>query len=516
MNSLYELTRLITRNKLKKVILLGQSGNEDTLIDTLYDYILNNPGKSEKEIAEHIYGDSNSLKQFRKLKSKLKYRLIDHIFIIDDKKPTQDTIESASTHCWREWAAVKILLHKECNLCAIDLAEKLLGQAITYELVDLVLAISRTLRAYYTTYIGDTSKFHYYNNLYREYERYYQLEVQAEEYRQLLIIQLVNSKSNKEEVGQLASEYYRQLEPHLSSCSLFAFQRYARFIQLIAHMNRFDYEGSIRICEDAITFIEQKPFVSRAYIAMFLYQQIACFIQLQQYDRGREAILRGEQMEKVGSYNWFKLRELHLLLGFHSANYQNAYEIYTDTIKHAKFSAQPPIVAETWKIYEAYLYYLFYLKLIIPAEDDVVFSKFRQAKFMNEVPIFSKDKRGMNIPILILQIIFNIAQKKYARAIDRIEAIEKYCARYVRRNEHYRSNNFIRMLLLIPQHNFHQAAVTRHCQRYLNNIRKVPIEMAAQSHEIEIIPYETLWKLTLSTLKMELYWPAKRRKRKCL
>lgn len=505
---------MITRNKLKKVKLLGQSDREETLIDTFYEYLLDNPGKTEEEAAEQLYGNTHSLKQFQKLKSKLKYRLIDHVFIIEDKRPTQGTIESASTHCWREWAAVKILLHKECHLSAIDLAEKLLSRAITFELVDLVMAISRTLRAYYTTYIGDSGKFHYYTELYQEYDRYYQLEMQAEEYRQLLILELVNSKANKEEIGLLAAEYYRQLEPHLADCQLFAFQRYARFIQLIAHLHRYDHEASIRICEDAIDFIEQKPFVSRASIAMFLYQQIACFIQLQQYERGREAILRGERLEKVGSYNWFKLRELHLLLAFHSANYQKAYAIYTDTVRHAKFSAQPPIVGETWKIYEAYLYYLFYLNKIERAEHDVIFSKFRQAKFMNEVPIFSKDKRGMNIPILILQIIFNIAQKKYAIALDRIEAIEKYCARYVRRDEHYRSNNFIRMLLLIPHHNFHRAAIVRHCARYLKNIRQVPIDMAGQPHEIEIIPYETLWELTLSTLKMELYWPTRHRRRK--
>ena len=32
-------------------------------------------------------------------------------------------------------------------------------------------------------------------------------------------------------------------------------------------------------------------------------------------------------------------------------------------------------------------------------EDDKIFNKFKLGRFLNETPIYSKDKRGMNIPI---------------------------------------------------------------------------------------------------------------------
>lgn len=64
-------------------------------------------------------------------------------------------------------------------------------------------------------------------------------------------------------------------------------------------------------------------------------------------------------------------------------------------------------------------------------------------RFLNDVPIFSKDKRGMNIPILIFHILYLILTKRYNDVIDRIVRIEKYTTRYLKKDDNYRSNCFI-------------------------------------------------------------------------
>ena len=129
------------------------------------------------------------------------------------------------------------------------------------------------------------------------------------------------------------------------------------------------------------------------------------------------------------------------------------------------------------------------------SEDDNHFTKFRLGRFLNEMPIFSKDKRGMNIAILSIQILFLIQQKKYGKAIDKFEAIEKYCYRYLHQEETIRSYYFITMLMTIPDSQFHRMGVTRKGKKYLDKLLSVPLEVSSQSHKIEIIPYEDLWQL---------------------
>ena len=125
---------------------------------------------------------------------------------------------------------------------------------------------------------------------------------------------------------------------------------------------------------------------------------------------------------------------------------------------------------------------------------------FRLSRFLNEMEVFSKDKQGMNIAILIIEILLGIAQKKYDELIDRVEAMDKYRSRYLREEEVARANHFLRMLLQIPKNSFRrEEAIAKACddQRALEAI---PIEMANQTFEIEIIPYEKLWEIALEIL----------------
>ena len=185
----------------------------------------------------------------------------------------------------------------------------------------------------------------------------------------------------------------------------------------------------------------------------------------------------------------------------HTRNYQDAYSVLVATMEHKRFKFLPPSIEEIWKIYEAYTYYLISLGLVQPTSGDIHFSKFRIGKFINETPIFSQDRRGMNIPILVIQILFMILDHQYDQAIDRIEAIEKYCSRYLRQDETFRSNSFIKMLLTIPENHFHKAAVVRKAEKYLQKMKQFPQNLTGQAFEIEVIPFEDMWEIALNTLE---------------
>jgi len=276
-------------------------------------------------------------------------------------------------------------------------------------------------------------------------------------------------------------------------------------IQVAYLMGMNKYKETVILCSRIINRFEQKSIIWKGGISTFLAQKLVCHIQLKEFEEGKETAEKLFQYLDEGKFNWFKSQELYIRLFFHTAKYQEAYQVYKTVSGHKRFHSSPKSFQETWTVFKAYIHFLIVQKEINLTTEDKEFSKFRLGKFLNEVPTFSQDKRGRNISILVIQIIFTIVQKKYNRAIDRIEAIEKYTSRYLKKDTNFRSNCFIKMLLEIPKEGFHRVAVERKTTKYRQRLEEMPIEVANQSHSIEIIPYEDLWEMVLNILGSKRY-----------
>jgi hypothetical protein len=84
--------------------------------------------------------------------------------------------------------------------------------------------------------------------------------------------------------------------------------------------------------------------------------------------------------------------------------------------------------------------------------------------------------------------------------IDRVDNLAKYRSRYIDGEQSVRSHCFIRMLEQIPKASFQLDEIERRTQDILEQLRNTPLETANQNHEIEIIPYDILWSITLNLL----------------
>lgn len=275
-------------------------------------------------------------------------------------------------------------------------------------------------------------------------------------------------------------------------------------IQIYIYSSVNDYTTTALLCEEAVRFFDQKDYDSGFPLQVFYYNLITCYLQLRELEKGQIIIERCQRLVNPGSFNWFKLQELSFLLAMHTSHYEAAAQVLGRVMDDPRFESQSFQITEIWKIYHAYIHFLIRIGKLSPATvSSHRNAKFKLSKFLNEIPVFSKDKRGMNIPILIVQILYALADRDYQQCTDRMEGIEKYCSRYLKHNDTFRSNCFIKMLLQIPAYSFHRERITRHTQKLYKMLCSMPMEVANQTHEIEIIPYEILWQLTVSSLDKE-------------
>lgn len=505
MQILRELVHIINKNKVRSIEVIGNASDSKSMITEFYDAIVEERFKTDEEAAQYFYQSDEENQNYKKLKNRLKNRLINTVFFIDVKQPSYNMRQRAYYECYKDWAAAKILTGKHARISAVNISHKILKQAKKYEFSELVLDVARFLRLHYGTREGNIKRYEEFDEVYKEYEEIWRQENLSEQYYVELVTKYVNIKATQLELHEKATEYFQELEPTIGRVNSYRFLLCTYLIKVMIYVSINDSSKTVEACEEAIRFFKNKEYEASVAIQIFLHQQLLCFTQLKMFHQGKSVAEECLAYLEEGSFNWFKHQELYFMLSMHTSEYQQAYHVFNTAISHRRYQFLPPSVEETWKIYEAYLQYLVFIKEVTTNEDDQRFAKFKLSKFFNETPIYSKDKRGMNIPILVIQILFMISQHKYNEAIDRIEAIEKYCSRYLRKDDTFRSNCFIKMLLEIPKSSFHKVAVVRKAQKFLEQLQSVPIDVANQAAEIEIIPYEKLWEFALASLGNEFY-----------
>lgn len=498
MQDLVELIRSINISRLKSGGLWNFIFEQGSLMEQLCDAIHDGRVSTDAEAVALLYPGERIGSKFVNLRERIKDRILNVVFLLEFRTQGGSDRQRAYFECNRKWAAAMVLMTKNAKGVSVSVLEDLLKQSLYFEFTELSLSVLSSLRLHYGTIYGDASKYNLYREMYKQYQEVWMMENEAEDAYTFLVSHFVTNKASKTPISEQAQKYFDQIEPYMAQSDAFRLHLCGRLLQVMIYSSKNDYLATAGVCEEAITFFRKKKFESNLPLQAFYYQLIVCYIQLQEFEKGADVIEQYQSIFEEGSFNWYKLQELFFLLAMYTKRYTKAFEVTVMVQKKLKSGNQPAQISEMWKIYDAYVHFLLQMKKISPPKAGA--SKFKLAKFLNEIPTYSKDKQGMNIPILIIQILFSISERNLEQTIDRIEAVEKYCSRYLKQNETFRSSCFIKAIMQIPAAAFHKEIVIKKAKKYIDMLQTQPLEVAYQTHEIEIVPYEHLWDLALETL----------------
>lgn len=503
MEELIALVEVITKNKIKRIDILGNPGSNATSnLQKMYDGIISGELREEEVARDFFYPNSvHKDMYFGRLKRNLFKRLINTLFFIDANQSEFSDVQSAFYTCYREYAATKMLIGRGARKVAIPMAEKLLRRAIAFEFTNLVVDIARLLRVHYGSIEGNRKKFLSYNVIYKDYLQVLQGESLAEEYYVELATYFANSSATKTEIAETAQVYSDELK----ALNLPFRTREFDFISYYVHTLRYeiinDYENMLAVCQEAVALFEtHHQEAQKTIVFTFRLKMMACHIQLKQYTEGEKTVQKCLDMNADGIINLFGLYHYYMVLLFHSEQWLKASSLFYKAIQSPFYKNLPDNILEQWRIHEAYIEFLIVIGKIEKSARQATDKKFRISKFLNEMPTYAKDKRGNNITLLILQVLFLLLRKDFDGVIDRMEALNVYCHRYLRKDGTFRSNCFIKMLMILPSAHFNKTAAIRKSAKIRKRLEEVPLETANQSSGLEIVPYELLWELVLETL----------------
>jgi tetratricopeptide (TPR) repeat protein len=391
---------------------------------------------------------------------------------------------------------VRFLTGQNANTVALTLANRLLRTSEKFDFILLCMDIASYLRIQYGLRESNDKRFREANQQFDYFRKVYDAECLAEELYTTLVVRTVNNRSAQAEVHQTAKEYFERIQPAMEQYHTYKLHMYGYMIGLMYYTSINDYKAAIRYCDKAIAFFKARPYEARVPLQIFYYQHLICNIQLRQFEEGKESAQQCIKLMQEGTFNWFKYRELYLHLLLHTQRYDEAAEVLLSTLEHARFEFLPDNTTEIWRIYESYIYYLGRAgKMEFSAKN-----RFKLAKFISELWIFNKDKSGMNIAVIIIKWLTLLQERQYGKVLDEVEATEQYCYRHLRGDNTKRSYYFLKMLLQIPMGQFDRKTVESKAAKFMEKLQTYPLQLANQTYEIEILPYEDLWNMALESL----------------
>jgi|GEM_PF-1978222 len=494
MDVILELVELVKTHKVDQVELIGQEGPRGQL-NKLYDAIKSGEVKSDDDAASFLFDLPPGHANYRKLKQRFKDRLVNTLLFIDTQRASFSDVQKAYYNGYRLWAAARVAFGRGARQTAMDLCQTILRQALRYELTELAMLSSRMLTIHQADMKGSKKGFDYYSKVLQEQLANFQAETLAEGYYNDIIRHFSRSRAAQPELAPKTATYVAALKPYLTTTKTYYFNLMYYTLASMQFEIGKDIRSMLAISEEALTFFKSKEHAPVNTKTAFLKRLVYGARVVEEYDKGLQWAEESLEIAEKGTLVWFTNIKQYILLSFHARKFEKGYQLYQEAVGHTRFSYLTAAQQEMFTIYGAYFYFLDQIGELDNTSRRI--KQFRLNRFLNSVPNYSKDKQGLNVTILVIQVLIQISRREFGNVIDRMEPLGTYRARYLKQNSSFRANCFIRLLDALYQADFAPEKAKKKGANAFQKLTSVPFWEVSADDETEIVRYDYLWELIL-------------------
>jgi hypothetical protein len=449
------------------------------------------------EAAQDLYGLPPAANKYQVLKSKLKSRLLTTLSLYQINDPDLWSYATFVQETKKELSTAQLLLSFGNPDLAVSIITKILPQAEKYTATEIELECCTTLRTQYY-YEGNRRKHAAMSKRIAALVLKRNDEIFAEQLQERLMLPFATSRAELPEITENIAALDKEMRRIRSHTHTYLVSiNWFRYAICRAQLKR-DYEGLITVCTEAEKYFKQNPHLAnRSRLAEFMLAKTEAYFVLRDYRKAREAAEFALEHFPTGKSNWMAAQQFNFIIALHLENWKGAVDIFESVTTNPNFKNAPEQMKELWRILEAYLLYLAPQNQDPLQQNRYAKNVFQIYTFLNDVPIYSADKLGANIAILILQALWLLEERSFDRLLKMQKTLENYINRYIKKKgEHERGGIFLQMLLALIRADFRKDLTEKKSQRYLEMLQ--PKQGIPSASGIEIYPYERLWKLVLA------------------
>jgi len=498
------IIKLLSKQKIKQIEILSEKAKLSEKSMALYNGIKQGTITNDDEASALLYNDDGKNPIYRVLKHRFKERLINTLFFINVQQYGKSTHQKVMNRCYKNWAASKLLFNSGLRITSIRIQETVLKSCLKYDIEDLSIMIVKDLKMHFGLFEYNKKKLNKYSDLAIKLNQIYTLKIEIEKYY-CILGRLIETEKSVKYTDQIINIEKAVIKINEIGSKIDSY--YLRFyIFMCLYMIEFikkDVENQIHITREALTYFETKVGFKKHGTSTFLQIRGIAEMSSGNYDTALRSFQKCLSFKsKVGGLLWQSLHNYIFIINILKKDYNKAYQILSFVISHKAFNSKYSDFGQHWFLKEAFMQFLIRVKKIdfrtIKAQK---LRPFRLTRFINETPTLTKDKRGYNVSIHIIQMLFLIIDEKYDRLIDKLDSLKQYSFRYLKSEEYTRARTFIKMLLMIPKYDYHTKTILSKTKKLHQKLMDTPMDFSEQAMSIEIIPYEQLWEEVMGLLE---------------
>lgn len=498
---IYQLSKLVSKQKVNALGLF-----KDNKIDSvtkylfLYENIVDGRIKNDEDAKRALNYSENS-KAFGKFKERYTRKILDYTLLSGTNNQITAYLYDEHFKLLKLYTAARYVKFQYQNDNAIKIFKYVFNQAKKMEFFDLLLFAGFELRQYYAFINPNRKKYLEYD---REMDKIkYDLNKMldlSKFYDQISHESLSSKEENAIEYNKSILEKSNKFLHDIESNDSFFYKNKAHQIAAYTLTLNNKLEESISISKKSVKLYEENSYQPKNNLYVAYKDIMSTYLKLKDLDNANIYLHKILAMFTQKHYNYFRLKSLEYTIYANSKDYASLIQTTVDVLSSKKL-LELKTVHEEWKLREAFANILIETDQI--STEEIIGSKYKEFKlnkFLNEVTTFTKDKRGTNISILVVELIHFLIRKQYDKLLDRLDALNVYTFRYLRKDETLRSNCFIKMLLKLPEAEYHPLRTQRYVAKYEKKLRETPFEVSMKAVNVEIIPYEHLWEIIIGIL----------------
>jgi hypothetical protein len=494
MEDLKRLVSIITKRKQRQYPLLElKSINENSSKENIFfRYIKKGIVNTDDDASKLIYGTKSDDDRFRMLKSRLKQKLLNHLFFLDFTENNQKVSNQFEQECIQQLHQAHMLMFTGEFKIAKSLVLKALTTAERCEFTKYIVnCLEELVRIY-----SDNCQPHLFDdvikNLQKTRELYAKEEAATEHYYyiKMMIVKSVNSRKKNLETATKSIAYLEKVWADTKSYNVF---QYLLSLMLLHKELVGDFAGIIPILEEVESGKFQNISLNKNRLedSQIISSMAFAYFRAKEYKNGMEYVQKNKDVFDPVSMDWFNFYEVYFLLSVYNKDYSASFEIVDTVFESKYFDKIQDEIRDKWKLYNAYVHLI---------QSGSYYLKNNYSNILDKIPEYDKDKEGFNAAVLILQFMYYVEQRESDKLVEIRNELKSYMSNHFKENFSYRSRTFYKLVNIVVENELDFKSIQLKSRYLIKKLAENQIVGNAFT-ELEIVPYEHLWDMIFNKLK---------------
>jgi len=485
MNELRKIAKLISKRGIKNIPLLNLKRDLDQpgLENLLFYNIQDGQFKDDQDASKDIYDAEATDHRYKMLKSRVRQKMLNHLFFMDQEDPNQEKSVILHEDCLKILNLGHLLLLEK----DFEIAEKLLNRcynlASEAEFNEIVVNSLELLKIIFAENsrplllqknIDDIEETRALLTKEKQAENLYlkNLVILKKSFnaRQKYLDEVIGDLAeieklyNKTRTYNIFNHYYNLfIKYHLIS---------GDFKKVVEFTSKYEQES----VSQKLNVNRYDPIANKYYLLYALYRN-------GDYDQVIELFENSIGKIDICQY-WFKFRHVYFSTLMHLSHYTGAMQVALEVVKNKNFNNLEESIKTKWIVSIGFL--------LFAGIDRAYFRGLQLEGLLNQFPDRNSESLETNMALLVLQLAYKIERGN----TDNIESVVKEMTYYVYKHPiagySPRSRMFLKLMNIILKCD-KDAKTCRKKGRYLYQQLKSTNQYGDAYSDLEILPYEVIW-----------------------